>query len=218
MPYSATGQDVLPTESDIKAFEKEHKVRMPQDIKDMLLNTGGFEEAREFGINKYRKLILPLPNKKFGYDYMMFSATATFEGIKTEYQNFMEDVPQYSFPFIEDDGGVIIITLWPGAEGQIYHCQFDFDYATDEEIMLVEEQSDIEDFDPIKGKIPFTYRKIADSFTELVDKILFVDGEEWDAMCETRGQGPIDLTNVTQYELPTGSHNVSLTMDITSYP
>ncbi|BDM64248.1 hypothetical protein NFHSH190041_17000 [Shewanella sp. NFH-SH190041] len=204
----------LPTEVEIKTFETTHGVILPKDLKEILLNWDGFNEVTTFGPNCNSRLVLPLPNGKFGYDYEDFNCTLTSRCMFKNYDDPFLGLPNYSLPIFFADGGDIFVTLWPGAEGQVYHFQTNYDYISENETEIIsnyEPDTACDLFDPINNNIPYYFTKLSNSFTDFVQQLLFIDVKNFDDVnneCLAAGK-PLDISRLIQYELPENysSHN-----------
>ncbi|BDM64480.1 hypothetical protein NFHSH190041_19320 [Shewanella sp. NFH-SH190041] len=201
-----------PSEQDLLDFEQTNQVSLPNDFREFLLRWGGLESVEDYGNNEESYLIYPLKHKKFSEISHIIDCTITFEGMVEDYNQY--GLPKFCLPFYINDIGEIFIYLKPDVNGEIYFVQNNFGYIRSSETDFIK-NCEFDDacklFDPQNNVIPYYFTKLANSFTDFIQQLVFIDGENFEEVYNEcfLANKPLDISRLIQYELPENysSHN-----------
>lgn len=106
--------------SELEEFEREFKLKLPQDYKDFMLrfNGGIPEPAESFGI-----VVLQIQPIK----YFPYQDNITIEDTIRVLKIVQQILPEHFFPFAYDEGGnELCISLSEDDYGSVYMCYLDY--------------------------------------------------------------------------------------------
>lgn len=152
---------------DVSKLESLIGLSLPDDLKEFLINFGGYKMVPPLSLDK--RFMIKLPKPKGGRTSIFLLHSVNINGMIEACDDWGDSLPEKSI-LMESvgDGSQIFMTMLPGAIGEIYFIERDHYFDCNEFNDYEYEEDACEAFDPKNGIVPNIFSKLADSFFDFI--------------------------------------------------